>query len=187
MRNWEREFRRRFPTVRQKDEIVPYIRKLLRQAANQKGMTGMIVITDLDGTLCDIEHRLHLIQGEEKDWDTFSKECINDPCILPVAEAIRAMKLAGHTIWAWTGRSAIAADETKTWLMQNDVPVDMILMRPVDCFIPDHQLKKEWLEWHESYGVNHLQILGVFEDRDSVVKMWRDKGYLVFQPALGDF
>jgi len=35
------------------------------------------VIFDLDGTLCDITHRLHFIEGDNKDWDGFYRgiEC----------------------------------------------------------------------------------------------------------------
>jgi membrane protease subunit (stomatin/prohibitin family) len=30
-----------------------------------------VIICDLDGTLCDCEHRRHFTQGEEKNWDKF--------------------------------------------------------------------------------------------------------------------
>lgn len=46
------------------------------------------VIFDLDGTLCDITHRLHFIEGDNKDWDGFYKACPADipkPAIIELA------------------------------------------------------------------------------------------------------
>jgi phosphoglycolate phosphatase-like HAD superfamily hydrolase len=36
------------------------------------------VIFDLDGTLCDISHRLHFIENGNKDWDGFYAACPDD-------------------------------------------------------------------------------------------------------------
>ncbi len=37
-----------------------------------------VYVFDIDGTLADITHRLHFIQGEKKDWDAFFAACIDD-------------------------------------------------------------------------------------------------------------
>ena len=32
------------------------------------------VICDIDGTLADVQHRLHHLEGDPKDWDGFFAE-----------------------------------------------------------------------------------------------------------------
>ena len=50
--------------------------------------------------------------------------------------------------------------------------------------MPDDELKKRWLD---QLFTNTEDILCVFDDRDKVVKMWRDSGLTCFQVAEGNF
>lgn len=34
-------------------------------------MSIKYVIVDIDGTVADLSHRIHFIEGEKKDWDSF--------------------------------------------------------------------------------------------------------------------
>ena len=52
----------------------------------------MTYIFDIDGTLADCSHRLHYISGENKDWDTFYKECVNDKPIMDVVEILWSLQ-----------------------------------------------------------------------------------------------
>jgi hypothetical protein len=45
-------------------------------------------------------------------------------------------------------------------------------------------LKKQWLDDELNAGE---EILCVFDDRDKVVKMWRDNGITCMQVNYGDF
>jgi len=51
-------------------------------------------------------------------------------------------------------------------------------------FMPDDQLKKLWLD---QLFPNTDDVLCVFDDRDKVVKMWRDNGISCLQVAEGNF
>lgn len=42
-------------------------------------------------------------------------------------------------------------------------------------------------EMFDSDIATNFNVLGVFDDRQQVVDMWRDKGLTVFQVAEGDF
>jgi len=53
-------------------------------------------------------------------------------------------------------------------------------------FMPDDKLKKKWLD-DIFPGDKKDSILCVFDDRDKVVKMWRDNGLSCFQVADGNF
>jgi hypothetical protein len=50
-------------------------------------------------------------------------------------------------------------------------------------FMPDEILKKEMLDTF----VNIDDVFLVVDDRDKVVKMWREEGLTCFQVAEGDF
>jgi hypothetical protein len=55
-------------------------------------------------------------------------------------------------------------------------------MRKIGDFRPDEVLKKEWLD---EVGPENIKM--IFDDRDKVVKMWRDNGITCLQVAPGNF
>ena len=61
-------------------------------------------------------------------------------------------------------------------------------MRPLNSFTPDEILKRDWLNSLESeHGITKEDILCIFDDRDKVVKMWREEGITCMQVAPGAF
>ena len=58
-------------------------------------------------------------------------------------------------------------------------------MRKEYDFRPDHAIKLEMLETLKVYYNCNPKY--VFDDRDSVVKMWRDQGLTCLQVAEGNF
>lgn len=93
-------------------------------------MSQHIVIVDLDGTLCDTEHRHHLIHwdNEVMDWNAYSLACVDD---LPVMAPIRLVQHLVHThrIVILSGRQDIALDQTVAWLETHEVPYDELHLR----------------------------------------------------------
>ena len=63
--------------------------------------------------------------------------------------------------------------------------VDKLVMRPANLHRPDDALKEAWLL--QQTTSTRARIVGVFEDRDRVVAMWRRNGLVCFQVAPGDF
>ena len=145
---------------------------------------GDIVVVDLDGTLCDHGHRKHLLMSQE--YDAYNAACVDDSPNRKVLAAVRAFAAAGLTIVICTGRTDKYRNQTFNWLFLHNVPVNELLMRPEGNFHPDHELKpailREWIE--ELVGSN---VLVVLEDRDRVVRAWRDAGYECWQVQEGDF
>lgn len=142
----------------------------------------MKVIFDLDGTIALIEHRRHFVTGEKKDWRAFFAACVDDKPNRAVIAVMNIFITAGYKIVICSGRSDEVQDETLDWLRRYRVPFDCLWMRPAGDFTPDAELKQKWLD-----SMDKSQILCVFDDRDSVVKMWRDNGISCFQVAPGDF
>ena len=165
--------------------------KLSSEMSPNKSKTTKWVIFDLDGTLALIdERRAFSAKSNGKiDWDKFfAPENIQmDKPNNPVIEMAKSLSETGHNIAIFSGRSVATILETKQWLADNGVKFDLIRMRPTNHpfkFMPDEKLKSDWFD--EEFP-NKSDVLCVFDDRNKVVKMWRDKGISVMHVAEGDF
>lgn len=142
------------------------------------------VIVDLDGTLANRDHRLHHVTGSKKDFKAFMAACGDDTPVEPIKYLVMRLLGEEHRIVVVTGRSMAVLGTTLDWLLDHDIDVDVILMRREGDNRPDHVVKKEMAEEAELTPENTVVV---FDDRDSVVKMWRDAGFHVHQVAEGNF
>jgi len=152
------------------------------------------VIFDLDGTLADITERRALAtgEGEKINWSKFfdPQNVKMDAPNWPVIEAFRAFQEQGYNMVIFSGRSDATLDATVAWLKEYGVEFDSLMMRPNQpplLFMKDDELKEIWLNDQFPTEEDKKKILCVFDDRDKVVKMWRDNGIPCFQVAPGDF
>lgn len=139
------------------------------------------IIFDLDGTLCDITHRLHYIKGEKKDYDAFHKACIYDEPKKDVIDLFHLLNDGANYMRIVSGRSDGVRDETEEWLKSYDIGYDELIMRPYGDYTPDDKLKRNWLR--EGRLGSPERILCVFDDRQRVVDMWREEGLTCLQVA----
>jgi len=149
----------------------------------------MDIIFDVDGTLLDITHRIHLIrpsEGGKKDWEAFRAAARDDKIIWPIMHTLRALRHHGHSILVVTGRM----EKERPLLLRTigdqmywdpDIP---IYMRKNDDVRPDHVVKLEIL--HEIRLSGYKPVL-TFDDRNQVVNMWRAQGIVCAQVAPGEF
>lgn len=140
----------------------------------------MFVVFDLDGTLAKIEHRRHFVEGEKKDWDSFFESCDRDEPNWPVIDTAMAIRHSGHRVEIWSGRSDVVLVKTRQWLTGVGLGTAVLIMRNQGDRTVDWKLKQSWVR---QYGRPDL----VFDDRKSVVDMWRRNGIPCFQVAEGDF
>lgn len=139
----------------------------------------MFIVFDLDGTLCDITHRLHLIDGKGvKHWPSFYKSCVNDAPIQKMHELFRELAWHNH-IEIWSGRSDIALGETVDWLSRFNLSSAKLRLREDGDHRDDVDVKEAWLA--------DARPDIVFEDRQRVVDMWRRHGIMCCQVAPGAF
>jgi hypothetical protein len=76
--------------------------------------------------------------------------------------------------------------ETEEWLARYEVPYDWLNMRPANSSqIEDQDLKESWLL--NMLDEDRERLVAVYDDRNSVVDMWRRNGVACFQVAPGDF
>ena len=146
------------------------------------------VIFDLDGTLALIDKRRAISAKDNGkiNWKTFfAPENISlDEPNVPVIEMAKMLKAQGHSVVIFSGRDSISRKETINWLDKHLVPFDVLKMRPQGTFTPDDVLKQNWLD---QLFPDRSDVLCIFDDRDKVVKMWRDNGISCFQVAEGNF
>ena len=151
-------------------------------------MINKTVIFDLDGTLALIDERRAISANPNGkiNWKTFFNPAniqLDKPNI-PVIEMAKMLKSQGHSVVIFSGRDSISRKETIDWLNQFGVPFDVLKMRPQGSFTPDDKLKQDWLD---QLFPDKNDVLCIFDDRDKVVKMWRDNGISCFQVAPGNF
>ena len=152
----------------------------------------MDVIFDIDGTLLDITHRVHLIrpaEGTRKDWQSFRARAVDDVPIQPIVNVARALHSAGHRIAYCTGRMLKEYALTLASLKAAGLPmaspgIKAIYMRMDDDLRADYLVKLELLEHMKADGF-YPEL--VFDDRNSVVSMWRSMNIRTCQVAPGDF
>lgn len=140
----------------------------------------MFVVFDLDGTLALTEHRVHFLKQEPKDWRGFYAACDADQTCEPIWNTMMALMDAGHRVEVWSGRSSEVAEKTVDWFFARGLKLEM-RMRQEGDHRPDTVLKAEWLAEEERKPDL------VFEDRSSMVAMWRSHGIVCCQVAPGDF
>jgi predicted kinase len=133
------------------------------------------VLVDIDGTVA-------LINGRDPyDLHRVGEDIPNHAVIA----AVRAMYAAGHAIVFCTGRNEWCRDETEAWLdLHVGVPYEGLFMRADGDSRRDAVVKEEIFERRIR---DRWRVVGVFDDRQAVVRMWRALGLTVFQVAEGDF
>lgn len=149
------------------------------------------IIFDADGTLWDVEHRLHFLEGEIPDWDSFHDALVDDKINEAVAWLAMMIQTARHEMAAgdeiaWllcTARHEKYLEATQFKLDETNLSPDKIYIRDNNDTRPDHIVKEEmYLQMLED-GYDPILVV---DDRPSVCDMWRDFGLTVLQCAYRD-
>jgi FMN phosphatase YigB (HAD superfamily) len=143
------------------------------------------VIFDIDGTLANIDHRLHFIQKEPKDWDGFHSLCIADEPVEHICELARWYRFNQYQIILCTCRPIKNHNVTCKWLREHEIPFDDLYMRPDNDFRSDTFIKEEMIKYMHNNG--DIDVKCIYEDRDRVVQMYRRLGYTCLQVKRGDY
>lgn len=161
----------------------------------------MDFVIDIDGTLADASHRLHLILGEgKKDWDAFlSEELVSQDA--PKDRVWRTIavlwtgsnhKLCGNRGLFITGRRESTRTSTRRWLLEHATKYGLyrkvsrakLLMRPDGDRRPSHEVKRDLLRAARGFGYSPVVA---FEDRADDTAMYRAEGLTVFQVEFGNY
>ncbi len=133
-------------------------------------------IVDIDGTLALLGKRGPF------DWKAVGHDRPN----LPVIGLVKALAESegAPAIVLVSGRMEKARTLTEQWLKKHQVPYDKLYMRENQNYEPDQDLKKKI---YQRVISPNFEVVGVLDDRDKVVAMWRSLGLTCLQVAPGNF
>lgn len=132
-----------------------------------------VIVVDMDGTLA--------LMGDRSPYD--ASKCDQDPPNMPVVQTILKWQETNKII-VMSGRTDDAKEKTENWLKRYGVQYAALHMRKTGDMRKDTIVKEEMYRTHLEGKYN---VIAVFDDRKSVVEMWRSLGLSVFQVAEGDF
>lgn len=131
-------------------------------------------IFDVDGTLAQMNGRGPF------DWSRVGEDLPR----LDVIAMLQTLRATGKQILIVSGRDGVCQKQTDSWFTHHDVVYDQFWIRPPGDCRGDMLIKEEI--YHRNIKGKY-NVLGVFDDRDQVVHMWRHYGLTVFQVNYGAF
>jgi predicted kinase len=143
------------------------------------------VLCDLDGTLCEITHRLHYASGETKDWKKFFEGIPRDKLRHDTLQTILQASARGNKIFFVSARPEDYRGLTEAWLKDNlpkDFAYEALIMRRAGDTRQDTLVKQQM---YDTYFKNY-PIEFVIDDRPSVIEMWRSNGLEVVDVGNGE-
>jgi uncharacterized HAD superfamily protein len=148
---------------------------------------------DIDGTLANAEHRIHLLPKSptfestgltpDEGWLAFYAEAKNDTINHEIRELNNLMAMR-YEIIIITGRPETEREMTEAWLQKHNINYSQLLMRPAGDRRPDTVIKKELLD--ELRELTYEPLFAV-EDRAGVTAMWRENGVRCLQVCEGNY
>jgi hypothetical protein len=151
------------------------------------------IICDIDGTIANADHRLHLLPKMRDDgsyvpsgqaWKEFHEAAVDDTPHLEIVHLANAVHASGVPVILCTGRGDETREQTIEWLSRHGVRWLRLFMRPYKDNRPDNIVKSEMLDAILADGWKPLFVV---EDRARVVQMWRERGVRCLQVCEGDY
>jgi len=164
------------------------------QSGEFGGMNNIVYVFDIDGTLADCTHRLHLIdkrihpQAKDRDYNRFFDEMDIDDPIEYMINLCRALIDNNEDVVFLTGRPDRTRKVTEDWLNENGLAVGIamtsskrdnvcnLIMRADDDNRPSEICKKELI--NDYFISTELDGALFFEDAPDNIKMMREELYL---------
>lgn len=166
------------------EEITEDEGELLRIQYNASEKSDAIMV-DIDGTLANLDHRLHYVKDGNRDWGSFFRKVGEDGVYEDVKGIVDLEFLAGTSVVLCSGRTEDQTREnTEKWLFKNEIPYTSLKMRPAGNYKQD-AITKAMLYRYEIKPYYNVKY--VIDDRQTVVDKWRSMGLVCLQCRPGDF
>lgn len=148
------------------------------------------IVFDIDGVLADCSHRLHYIQGDNKDYEKFysDEEILKDTPIPNLGNILFEIRNANYKgsntdIKFITARNIKCLTATAEWLEKRFgtmLEEGDILMRPANDYRPAHEVKEDLIKKH----IGFENILFALDDDDQVNEMYKKHGVMCYKPNI---
>lgn len=143
---------------------------MCKEPPNSLGLPSAFVF-DIDGTLAKMKNRGPF------EWEKVGQDDLN----IPVAYLAAWLKNVAKVLIV-SGRDGSCEELTKEWLAKHQIEYDGFWMRPAGSMEKDTVIKERIYREHIEGKYN---VVGVFDDRPSVVRFWRSQGLFVFDCGNG--
>ncbi len=141
------------------------------------------IIFDLDGTLCECEHRVHYMRERPKRREEFHSACIFDGVVAAVKALIDMAETSGIKVILLSARPIRFKALTEEWLTKNAIYYDQLILSSYpELSDPEYKIKM-YRELIEPF----YDVIFAIDDRDTVVRMWRDNGVTCLDIANNHF
>lgn len=164
-------------------------RDVIERMAIKSGLypyANKFVLCDLDGTIANLSHRLHYIQEEPKNYQLFysNLRVLEDGFIADTFHDVKDFALENDAeIVFFSGRSSVCRDGTEGWLISHTgIREPLLFMRREGDKRPDYIVKREMYKSIFNEG----DVLRVYDDRPSVIRMWREENLEVIDCGDGN-
>lgn len=134
------------------------------------------IICDLDGTMC-----IHNGRGPF-EYGKCDTDLLNE-AVATVVRSYCQHNPSAKVIYM-SGREDFCREKSQDWLIKHNLFQGFLYMRPTGDHRKDVVIKKELFDQHIK-GVYFVDFC--LDDRDQVVKLWRDLGLSCLQVNYGDF
>lgn len=174
------------------------IEQMALQYQRYPNISKPLVICDIDGTIANIEHRLHFVKKEhsdeimeyKKDWNSFFEHVKFDTPRIEIIRILNNFLREGHDFVFVSGRPERCRKDTIQWLYENvysrqewtsNKRALALLMRPDHDKRPDNELKTKIYQKF----LSHYEIKVVIDDRPRVIEAWKKLGLTVMDVGKG--
>lgn len=178
-RNTQRTGKTRVPDKVIHDMWAKYVQP--RLAYPQDPSLPPCIIVDVDGTVAKMVNRGPF------EWDKVGEDEPREEVIA----AVNGFRTSWHLLtgkdpdtFYFSGRDSVCYPDTLDWLIKWVVSDDLLYlhMRPYGDSRPDYIVKRELWEQHIK---DKYRVVAVFDDRPSVLRLWRELGFTTFDVGPG--
>lgn len=149
-------------------------------------MKKLTLLWDLDGTLANCDEFVHHLRTDPKNWDKWNEHILHHTPYWDMVHLFEMYHACGHVNFIITARMENVRRDTEAWL--NIVGIqdkhEGLFMRGMTDYRPDYEVKLDVLNTLRSQGIEPDIA---FEDRGSVVQMYRENGLRCFQVSDGNY
>ena len=153
--------------------LAPAKNKKKSEWIQEKGKPKAIIV-DIDGTLAHMNNRTPFDYTKVKD----------DYCDVVIKDIVMTYQDLGFDILFVSGRDDSCRTETLEWLGNNMIVFKALFMRKTGDKRHDWEVKKEI---YQNEIEPFYSVFFCLDDRDQIVKMWRELGLKCLQCEFGDF
>ena len=132
-----------------------------------------IYLCDIDGTLASFKHH----RG------AYDEHKVLNDLPLPTVAVIKALVDTGSKIIYFSGRTDKCYIDTSEWIFNHIGHAPQLYMRKHEDYRADDIVKKEL---YDTFIKDQYNVLGVFDDRLKVIRMWESIGLWVFNCNQGN-